>query len=56
MAKIVRKLLSSISRIKCFCWSKSILHHYCIQDVKDEIQVRAYTIDKESITHFSQFI
>ena len=29
---------------------------YCIQNVKDGIQIKVYNIDKESVTHFSQFI
>ena len=35
---------------------KSILSHYCIQNVKDGIQIQIYKIDKESVTHFGQFI
>ena len=34
----------------------SILRHYCIQNVKDGIQIRIYKIRKESVTHFRQFI
>ena len=30
--------------------------HYCIQNVKDGIQIRVYKINKESVTHCSQFI
>ena len=33
-----------------------MFHHYCIQNVKDGIQIRVYKINKESVTNFSQFI
>ena len=29
---------------------------YCIQNVKDEIQVQVYNIDNDIVSHFSQFI
>ena len=32
---------------------KSILRHYCIQNVKDGIQIRVNKMNKESATHFS---
>ena len=56
MVKILRKSRSSISKIKCFLDQKSILRHYCIQNVKDGIQIRVYWINNESETHLSQFI
>ena len=40
-----------------FCLpKKSIFRHYCIQNVKDGIQIQVYNINKESVNHFSQFI
>ena len=32
-----------------------MFHHYCIQNIKDGIQIRVYKINNESVTHFSQF-
>ena len=29
--------------------------NYCIQNVKDGIQIQAYNISNESVNHFSQF-
>ena len=64
MTKIFRlsfKNLKKITRlnfqIKCFCWHvKSILNHYFIQNVKDGIQFRAHTINKDSVSLYIQFI
>ena len=53
MSKILRKSNGSILKIKYFVGHKLILHHYSIQNVKDEFKVK---INKESITHFSHFI
>ena len=33
-----------------------MLSYYYIQNVKGGIQIRAYTIKKESVTYFSQFV
>ena len=35
---------------------KSVFRHYCIQNVKDGIQIQVYNIINESINHSSQFI
>ena len=35
---------------------KSIVHHYCIQNAKDGIQIQVYSINNECITDLSQFI
>ena len=51
-AKILGKSQSSISKI---VGQKSILHHYNIQNVKDGIGIRVYTVNKQFATHFSQF-
>ena len=39
-----------------FVGQKSIIRHCYIQNSKDGIQIRVYKINKESLTHFSQFI
>ena len=35
---------------------KSIFRHYCIQIVKDGIQIQVYNINNESVKYSSQFI
>ena len=35
---------------------KSVFRHYCIQNVKDGIQIQVYNIMNESVNHSSQFI
>ena len=35
IAEFLRKSQGSISKVKCFCWPKSIFHHYYIQNVTD---------------------
>ena len=30
--------------------------HYCIQNVKDGIQIQVYDINNEMVNHFGQFI
>ena len=47
MYKIFRKSQSSIPKLNIFIGQKSILYHYCIQNVKDGIQIRAYTVNKK---------
>ena len=57
LKKILRKSLGSIPKLKSvFIGQKSILDHYYIQNVKDEIQIQVYKINKKSATHFSQII
>ena len=43
---------------KCsvFIDQNSTCCHYCIQNVKDEIQIQVYNVNNESLNHFSQFI
>ena len=53
---ILRKSQGSISKLKYFCWTKSILRNYYIQNNKDGIQHQVYKINKESVTHFWRFI
>jgi len=57
LKKIFKTSQGSISKIKCFCWpNKSILHHCCIQNVEDGIQIQVCNIINESVNHFSLFI
>ena len=35
---------------------KSVFRRYCIQNVKDGIQIHAYNIINDSVNHSSQFI
>ena len=46
----------SIPKYSVFIGQKSIFRRYCIQNVKDEIQIQIYNIDNESVNHFSPFI
>ena len=52
---VFRKSRGSIPKQSVF-WPKSILRYYCIQHFKDIIQIRAYEINKEGVTHFIPFI
>ena len=40
LKKIIRKSRGSVSKIKCFYVPKSVLRHYCIQNVKDGIEIQ----------------
>ena len=37
-----------------FIGQKAIFRHYCIQNVKDGIQIQIYNVNNESVNHFSQ--
>ena len=39
-----------------FIGQKSIFRHYCIENVKDGIQIQVNNINNESVSNFSQFI
>ena len=60
MVNILRKSSdcheSQILKLSVFIGQKSIFRHYCIQNVKDEIQIQVYNINNESVNHFIQFI
>ena len=56
MVKVVRQSQGSIIKFKCFCWPKSIFHHYYIQDIKDGIRIRVYRVNKERVTPFRQLV
>ena len=51
--KSEENLKAKYPKLSVFVGQKSILHHYYIQNVKGGIQIRVYTIKKESTTHFS---
>ena len=57
MAKIIRKSYENYEaqfpKLRIFIGQKSIFQHYYIQDIKDGIQIRVYTINKESVVHFA---
>ena len=55
MVKILRKSRGSISQI-VFIGQKLIFRPYCIQTVKDGIQIRVYKSNNESVIHVSQFV
>ena len=56
MAKLLSKSQGRISKLKGFCWQKSIICNYCIKNFEDRMQVRVYKINMERVAHFSQFI
>ena len=60
MAKILRKssenLKTQFLKLSVSIGQKSIIHHYYIQNVVDEIQIRVYTNNVKFVHHFSQFI
>ena len=43
-------------KLSVFVGQKPILRHNCIQNNEDGIQIRAYKINKESVTQFNKFI
>ena len=54
MTKILRKSSENheAQSLKCsvFIGQNLTFRHYCIQNIKDRIQIRVYTINKESVT------
>ena len=56
LKKVVRKSRDSISKTKCFIGQESVFRRYCIQNVKDGIQIQVYNINNKFVNHFSQFI
>ena len=43
-------------QFNAFNGQKSIFRRYCIQNVKDGIQIPVYNINIESVSHITQFI
>jgi len=57
MVKILRKSQARLNfQNLVFYWKKLIFRRYCIQRVKDGIQIQVYNINNESLSRFSQFI
>ena len=60
MVKILRKSFENheaqFQKFSVFIGQISIFRHYCIQNVKDGIQIQVYNINNACLTHFSQFI
>ena len=55
LKKVLRKSQGSISTIYSFIGQKLIFRCYCIENIKDRIQIQVCNINKESANHFSQF-
>ena len=59
MVKILRKLQENhetqFPKFSLLIGQKSVFRRYCIKNVKDEIQIHVYKINKESVSHYSQF-
>ena len=43
-------------KVSVFIGQNSIFRRYCIQNVKDGIQIQVYNIHNESVNHSSQFL
>ena len=60
MVKIVRKSKENheaqLPKLGVFIGQKSIFRYYCIQIVKDGIQIQGYNFNNESVNHLSQVI
>ena len=60
MANILRKCLENHKAqfliLTVFIGQKSKLFYYYIQSDRNRIQIRVYTKNTESVTHFGQFI
>ena len=46
---------ASFPKFSVFISQKSIFLRYCIQNVKDGIQIQVQNINNKSVNHFSQF-
>ena len=57
MVKILRKSEDNheaqFPNVIIFVGQKSIFHRYCLQNVKDKVQIQVYNINNESVNHFS---
>ena len=60
MVKILRKSYENHEAqfpiFSAFIGQKSVFRRYCIQTIKDRIQIQVYKIYNESVNHYSQFI
>ena len=48
--------MAQFPKCSVFLGQKSAFRRYCIQNVKDGIQIQVYNINNESVNHYSQFI
>ena len=48
--------MAQYPKLSVFIGQKSAFRRYCIQNVKDGIQIHVYNINNESVSHSSQFI
>ena len=56
LRKSYKNLEAQSPKLCVFIRQKSIFRHYCIQNVKDGIQIQVYNNNNEFLTYFSQFI
>ena len=56
LKKIVRKSEAQFPKLSVFIGQKSVCRRYCIQHLKDGIQIQVYNSINESVNHSSQFI
>ena len=47
---------AQLPKFTVFIGQKSIFRRYCIQNVKDGIQIQVYNNNNESVNHLGQFI
>ena len=45
----------NFKKLSVFIGQRSVFRRYCIQNVKDGIQIQVYNIINESVNHSSQF-
>ena len=50
------KSRGSIPEFSVFIGQKSIFRQYCIENVRDGIQIQVYNFNKEIVNHSGQFI
>jgi len=46
----------NFQKLSVFIGKKSVFRRYCIQNVKDGIQIQVHNIINDSLNHSSQFI
>ena len=48
--------MARFPKLKVFAGQKSMLRHYCIQNVKERVYIQICNIGKGRVSHFSQFV
>ena len=56
LAKSKQNHEAQFPQFSVFIGQKLVFRRYCIQNVKDRIQVQAYNINNECVNHSSQLI